>query len=97
MSHMVPDLSHPQHPFIRIARYSFRLVDLPHPPRREKEGALDRFEIADDPLSDVRLEWVVIHENIDLAYKSHYRVIHGLARIKNAFWGSAVRVGASSA
>ena len=35
--------------------------------------------------------------NIGLAYKSHYRVIHGLARINNAFWGSAVRVGASSA
>ena len=48
-------------------RYSFRLVDLQHPPRKEKEGALDRFEIADDPRSDIRHEWVVIHENIDLA------------------------------
>ena len=66
--------------------YHFKLVELPSVRNPEKDGSLNRFEIADDPAAESRMEWVTIHKDILVAYASHYRVIEGLAQSKKAFW-----------
>ena len=64
----------------------FKVVELPSARNPEKDGSLNRFEIADDPGAESRMEWVTIHKDIRVAYSCHYRVIEGLAKRKKAFW-----------
>lgn len=61
--------------------FNFKLVEVNKPRERT-----DVFEIADDPSSGYKFEWVTVHKNLELTYSSHYSLIEALSNYKKAYW-----------
>ena len=66
--------------------FNFKFVEVPRVIRGTSTYMDNGFEIAEDPDSGFRFEWVTLHKNLELAYASHYSLVEGLATYKKAYW-----------
>ena len=65
--------------------FNFKFVEVPRV-RASASNMDGGFEIAEDPDSGFKFEWVTLHKNLELTYASHYSLVEGLATYKKAYW-----------